>query len=95
MTARPAGRTAPCGRAQALVRLRHAAKFLEVAEIVESEAEETPESSGVAAPLAVLAGIAACDAAHYGVIDVNPGELRSAVRHARALLEFAQTLMRA
>lgn len=138
LSARPAGRQASCGRAEALVRLRHASKFLEVAEIVESEADSTSESAGVAAALAVLAGIAACDsaccvalgvrsrgpdhrqaarllrtitggveasvhldrllavkdAAHYGVIDVNLSELRSALRHARALLEFAHVVMR-
>lgn len=58
---RPA-RTQSCGRNEAGTRLAHSRKFLEVAEIVASE-KEIPESASVAAALAVLAGIAASDAA--------------------------------
>lgn len=57
------GRTAKCDRAQAQIRLQHAKKFYEVAELVALEGEEVPASSSVAAALAVLAGIAASDAA--------------------------------
>lgn len=56
------GRTQPCDRAHARTRLDHAEKSLEVAELVAGE-QEIPESRSVAAALAVLAGIAACDAA--------------------------------
>lgn len=63
MTPRPTGRTAPCTRAQAAIRLQHADKFLVVAELVESEVETDPAMASVSASLAVLAGIAASDAA--------------------------------
>lgn len=60
----PAGpeRTQPCSSADAATRLRHAQKFLEVAEIVADEGEDI-EYASPAAALAVLAGIAASDAA--------------------------------
>jgi hypothetical protein len=45
------------------VRLEQARKFYEVAELVEGDADAVPSSSSVAAALAVLAGIAAADAA--------------------------------
>jgi len=50
-----------CGRPEALKRLRDARKYLEVAELVASE--DGADSIGVAVGLAVLAGIAAADAA--------------------------------
>ena len=49
------GRTAECGPGEAAFRLEEARDFLEVAEIA--------ESPNVAVSNAVLAGIAACDAA--------------------------------
>lgn len=52
-----AGRTQTCDRDDAVVRLDHARRFLEVAELV-TDVEPT-----VAAALAVLSGIAASDAA--------------------------------
>jgi hypothetical protein len=55
-----AGRTQACSDDQARTRLAHARKFLEFAELA---GEDDPEYSGVAAALAVLAGIAAADAA--------------------------------
>ena len=55
------GRTQPCGLHEARTRLSQARKFLEVAELVAGEDYE--ESLNVAAALAVLAGIAASDAA--------------------------------
>lgn len=55
-------RTQSCGRAEARTRLAQAKKFLEVAELVATE-REIDESASVAAALAVLAGIAAADAA--------------------------------
>lgn len=60
---RPSGRTAPCGRAEALRRQEQAVKFLEVADLVEADSGQDPASANVSASLAVLAGIAAADAA--------------------------------
>jgi hypothetical protein len=57
--ARGSGRTTPCTRHEARSRLRHAVRYVEVADLVLDEGE----FSGVAASLAVLAGIAASDAA--------------------------------
>lgn len=62
MAGRGAPRTQPCSLAQARTRLEHARKFLEVAELVAGEAGDL-EYVSVAAALAVLAGIAASDAA--------------------------------
>lgn len=58
----PSGRTEECHRAQATVRLTQARAFLEVAELVGCEDDELANDNVVAA-LAVLAGIAAADAA--------------------------------
>lgn len=55
------GRTQKCARAEARTRLAHARKFLEAAQLAADE--DAPESSSVAAALAVLCGIAAADAA--------------------------------
>lgn len=60
---RPAGRTAACTRADALRRQDQAEKFLEVAELVEANSDQDAASANVSASLAVLAGIAAGDAA--------------------------------
>jgi hypothetical protein len=62
MSRRP-GRTQTCTAADARTRLAHARKFLEAAELVSMEELDNPESVNVAASLAVLAGIAAADAA--------------------------------
>jgi|GEM_PF-6780919 len=59
---RSATRTQPCSVAQARTRLEHSRKFLEVAELVAGETGEV-EYASAAAALAVLAGIAASDAA--------------------------------
>ena len=67
--ARAKGRTAACAREEARARLRRADEFLAVADLVLGERLETPVEddtinlSGVSAALAVLAGIAASDAA--------------------------------
>jgi hypothetical protein len=58
---RRTGRTQICGVVQARTRLAHARRFLEAAQLV--AVEEFDESVSVAASLAVLAGIAASDAA--------------------------------
>jgi len=56
------GRTQPCSAADAATRLRHAQRFLEVAQLVADEGDDI-EYASPAAALAVLAGIAASDAA--------------------------------
>ncbi|WP_145804826.1 DNA-binding protein [Kribbella amoyensis] len=56
------GRTEDCNRAQASVRLSQARAFLDVAQLVGAEDDELANDN-VAAALAVLAGIAAADAA--------------------------------
>lgn len=62
MAGRGSTRTQPCSVAQARTRLEHARKFLDVAELVVGEGGEV-EYTSAAAALAVLAGIAAADAA--------------------------------
>ncbi len=62
MSPRRPGRTQGCSEAEAATRLRHARKFIEVAELVAGEGNEI-EYASQAAALAVLAGIAASDAA--------------------------------
>ena len=65
---RPKGRTVACSRDDARNRLKRAESFLVVADLVLGERIEMPDQddainlSGVAAALAVLAGIAAADA---------------------------------
>ena len=56
-------RTEPCGRPDALTRLTQAESFLEVASAVVDTEDQEIATAGVAAALAVLAGIAAADAA--------------------------------
>ncbi len=65
---RKQGRTQACSTAEARARREHARKFLEVANLVALEEPDNPESCNVAASLAVLAGIAACDAACCDVL---------------------------
>lgn len=64
MSAVKLGRSGKCGKSQAKVRLMAARKYIEAAEMLEGEAlEGIEESASVAASMAVLAGIAASDAA--------------------------------
>jgi hypothetical protein len=56
-------RTQKCTKEQAASRLRHAKRFLEVAELVQEEDDPESEYGTISASLAVLAGIAASDAA--------------------------------
>lgn len=75
--------TQVCSSSDATTRLAQARKFLEVAEIVASE-REVEESTSVGASLAVLAGIAAADAACCSTLGRRS---RSANHHdAEALL---------
>lgn len=62
MNPRNLGRTQRCSEADAATRLRHARLFLEVAQLVADEGDDV-EYASPAAALAVLAGIAASDAA--------------------------------
>lgn len=62
MPGRRPARTQPCTAVQARVRLSSAEKFLEVAKLVEGDDDDDAVRS-VVASLAVLAGIAASDAA--------------------------------
>lgn len=59
--ATPRTRTRRCGRAEARKRIADARKYLEVAELVAGE--DSSDSINVSVGLAVLAGIAAADAA--------------------------------
>jgi hypothetical protein len=62
MTPRAGSRTQPCSESQARTRLQHARQFLDVSRLTAEEAGNNDFTS-VAAALAVLAGIAAADAA--------------------------------
>lgn len=62
MSPRPASRTQPCTRENALARLAQAETFIRAAELVLEDATDVA-SPGVAAALCVLSGIAASDAA--------------------------------
>lgn len=59
MSPRHPGRTQACSEADATTRLRHAQKFIDVAELIAREGDDVEYSSQAA----VLAGIAASDAA--------------------------------
>lgn len=61
MRHRRAGKTQACGLAEARARLSRAKRFLESADLVKNEPD--PDFISVAGALAVLAGIAASDAA--------------------------------
>ncbi len=62
MSPRRSSRTQGCSEADAIARLRHARKFIDVAELVAGEGDDV-EYASQAAALAVLAGSAASDAA--------------------------------
>lgn len=80
------GRTATFDRSQAQTRLAHAQKFLDVADLV------SPGGLQSAKYLDRLLDLK--DTAHYGVINVSGAELRSALRRARTLVEFANGSLR-
>lgn len=137
MSTRRGTRTAACGPAEARTRMASAEKFLDVARLVEGEADAAYRS--VAASLAVLAGIAASDAAccaalgrrsrgddhhdaetlltsvtpggkdaatalnrlvnlkdkaHYGIIHVSRNDLKTAMKQAERMVEFARDTTR-
>lgn len=70
MSPRPRGRTQPCDRASAQQRLRDAQAFLAVADLVADDGDQLATPS-VTASLAVLAGIAASDAACCAVLGLR------------------------
>lgn len=137
--ARKKGRTQDCSPAQARKRQADAQSFLEVAELAADETDPDVEYGGAAAALAILAGIAASDAAcchalgkrsrgqdhrdaqrllkgitpggttaaknldrllnlkdsaHYGLITVRTSELKKAMRQAKHLVDFAESVIR-
>ncbi|MBA3303132.1 MAG: hypothetical protein H0U26_04590 [Acidimicrobiia bacterium] len=63
MAATKGRRSQPCDRAEALNRLTQAESFVEVAELVAAAEGDSVATPNVAAALAVLAGVAASDAA--------------------------------
>jgi hypothetical protein len=67
MSPRPTGRTQACTTEHARTRLDQAQAFLQVADLVGDEPDDLA-NPGVAAALAVLAGIAAADAACCAVL---------------------------
>jgi len=67
MSPRPNWRTQDCTKEQARIRLDQAQAFLQVAELLGDETDDLAHP-GVAAALAVLAGIAASDAACCAVL---------------------------
>lgn len=94
MAGRGVARTQPCSVADSRTRLEHARKFLEVAEMTAGEAGDV-EYASAATALAVLAGIAASDAAccaalgrqqATGLVEqVEPGGIRAAKSLRRLL----------
>lgn len=66
-----ASRTSPCTRDDAKTRLGDAESFVSVAELVMDD-DTDPSSGGVAASLAVLAGVAASDAACCAKLQRRP-----------------------
>ena len=66
--ARDGGRTSTCSAADAGRRQQRAFAFLEAARLLVVDAETDPDLASVSAALAVLAGIAAADAACCGAL---------------------------
>lgn len=70
MSPRQSGRTQTCGKTEARTRLAHARAFADTAELVLGVDDEGSEN--VAASLAVLAGVAASDAACCATLGRRP-----------------------
>lgn len=136
--ARASTRTQPCTRAEAKTRLAQAEKYLQLAVLARTEEEVSEAAATVAVGNAVLAAIAASDAAccaalgrrargqdhreatsvladvqpggdaaaaalskllslkdtaHYGFINVSGQNVKTALRKAQELLDFARTVL--
>lgn len=83
--ARKEGRTQACGEPQARQRLGHARSFLEAAELIADVSDPSLEYGSVAASVAILAGIAAADAA--GCQELGKRSRSENHHHAEVLLE--------
>lgn len=70
MSPRPPGRTQTCGKPEARTRLAHARAFVDTADLVLDVDDDA--SLNVSASLAVLAGIAASDAACCAALGKRP-----------------------
>ncbi|MEA2359878.1 MAG: hypothetical protein QOI62_3138 [Solirubrobacteraceae bacterium] len=97
MSPAPTIRTQACSADQARKRLQDARKFLEVADLVDDEPAVI--SAGVAASLAVLAGIAACDAACCAALGLRSrgeshDEAVAVLRRARGAGDVANAFQR-
>jgi hypothetical protein len=133
-----AGRTQDCDLAQARERLDQARRFLDIAELAAGTEDADLQYGSVGAAIAILAGIAAADAAccaalkrrsrsddhrdaadlvaqikpggaaagrlvrklislkddaHYGFLDITPSRVKSAMRQARQLTDFAESVV--
>jgi hypothetical protein len=86
LSPRGSARTQPCSAADAAGRLRNARKFVEVAELIAREGNDV-EYSSQAAALAVLAGVAASDAACCKAL-----RRRSRGQDHRAAVELIETV---
>ena len=101
MTPRATPRNEPCGRADALSRLAQAEAFLVAATLVIEDGTDTA-NPGVAASLAVLAAIAASDAACCARLGARArgqahaeavGLVRTVVPHGAAMAKDLQRLV--
>jgi len=97
MSPAPKTRTQACSGDDARKRLQDARKFLEIAEMVDDEPAVI--SAGVSASLAVLAGIAASDAACCAALGLrsrgdNHDEAVAVLRRIRGATDAANALQR-
>lgn len=101
MSAAKLSRSGPCTKANAKVRLAAARKYLEAAELLESEAKDgIEESASVAATLAILSGIASADVACCMKLKLRPRDdhnkaaefLRQIVGGEKAAKDLAQLI---
>ena len=87
-------RSVECGKPEAATRFAHAQKFLEAADLVAGEAADFLRKviGGEKPGDALTQLISLKDTARYGVINISDPELKIAMRRARTLMEFAQSL---
>lgn len=94
MNSKSDARTAKCDRSQAQIRLTHAKKFFDVAELVASELVHQVSPGGVEAAKHLDRLLDIKETAHYGVIHISGPELKSALRNAQALVKFGESSLR-